>query len=440
MLPSSELRPLSRPRSLSTPRREDLLAAFRASERVALGCVGAELAATVLLLAFAWGRLGTVPAWQSVSLFVAGAVGLFDFLLIHWAGRRTDVGDIADHATFGIHSGASLRVAVRDVCRRMGLGESRCRISLVPDKEINARALRVGLLPGLYGIHDVTLNRSILHLLDEDELKFVIGHELGHVFLYSPITTRCLLVHALFAGALSLVIGLLCAGSDWMIMAPVVSLAVTRWLVFRTTAAHAQRIEFLCDACGASVAGCLPAMTATIKMALEAEARARLLCRVMEAKLADDDIPMARLLAAYEASLPFGSVVPAETHTLLVERVRRLRNDSRQVSFGGFVRSLSGDTTDLDELRDAVKGLRRAAAVARVPVAAAEIVADPRRLPECVAAIEDHPERVLVGTEEEIDDSSQSHPSPSRRLLFLWREASAPLPAANDSPSRADRR
>jgi hypothetical protein len=48
MLPSSELRPLSRPRSLSTPRREDLLAAFRASERVALGCVGADLAATVL--------------------------------------------------------------------------------------------------------------------------------------------------------------------------------------------------------------------------------------------------------------------------------------------------------------------------------------------------------------------------------------------------------
>ena len=44
-------------------------------------------------------------------------------------------------------------------------------------------------------------------------------------------------------------------------------------------------------------------MTATIKMALEAEARAQLLCRVMEANLADDDIPMARLLTAYEASL-----------------------------------------------------------------------------------------------------------------------------------------
>ena len=298
----------------------------------------------------------------------------------------------------------------------------------------------MGLLPGLHGIHDVTLNRSILHLLDEDELKFVIGHELGHVFLHAPITTRCLLVHALFAGALSLVIGLLFAGSDWMIMAPVVSLAVTRWLAFRTTAAHAQRIEFLCDACGASVAGCLPAMTATIKMAFEAEARAQLLCRVMEAKLADDDIPMARLLAAYEASLPFGSVVPAETHALLGERVRRLRDNGRHLSFGGFVRSLSGDATDLDELRDAVKELRRAAAVARVPVAAAEIVADPRRLSECVAAIEDHPERVLVGTEDEIDDSSQSHPSPSRRLLFLWREASAPLPTANVSPSRADRR
>ena len=87
-----------------------------------------------------------------------------------------------------------------------------------------------------------------------------------------------------------------------------------------------------------------------------------------------------------------------------------------------------------------MKELRRAAAVARVPVAAAEIVADPRRLSECVAAIEDHPERVLVGTEDEINDSSQSHPSPSRRLLFLWREASAPLPAANVSPSCADRR
>jgi hypothetical protein len=43
-------------------------------------------------------------------------------------------------------------------------------------------------------------------------------------------------------------------------------------------------------------------------------------------------------------------------------------------------------------------------------------------------------------TDDEIDDSGQSHPSPSRRLLFLWREASAPPPAANDSLSRADRR
>lgn len=204
-------------------------------------------------------------------------------------------------------------------------------------------------------------------------------------------------------------------------------------LAFRTTAAQAQRIEFLCDACdacgacGASVAGSLPAMTATIKMALEAEARAQLLCRVIEAKLADEDIPMARLLTAYEASLPFGSVVPAETHALLGERVRRLRDNGREMSFAGFVRSLSGDTTDLDELRDAVKELRRAAAVARVPVAAAEIAADPLRLSECVAAIENHPERALVGSEDEIDDSSQSHPSPSRRLLFLWLAASAPL-------------
>ncbi len=424
MLPPSEVRLLPKPRCLTTPRRQELLGAFRASERRALVWIAAELGATGLLLAFAWGRVGAVPAWQSLVLFVAGALGMFDFLFTHWAGRRTGLEDVADQAIYGVHSGASLRRAVADVCRRMGLEGSRCQVSLVPDKAINAQALRVGLLPGLHGIHAVTLNRSILHLLNEEELKYVIGHELGHVFVHAPISSRCLAVHALFAGALSLAIGLVAAGSDWMIAAPLGGLAVARWLAFRTTAAQVQQIEFLCDDCGASVVGVIPAITAIIKMGLEEEARSLLVCRVMEAKLADDDIPMAQLLAAYESSLPFGSVVPAQTHDRLVEQVRQLRRDGRQMSLGGFFRSLfSEDDTDRDGLRTAVLAMRRAASVARVPVAAAEVVADPRHLAACVAAIEDHPDRVLLGMEEEIDDSRQGHPCTSRRLLFLWREA-----------------
>ena len=111
MLPSPELRPLPRPRSLSTPRREDLLAAFRASERVAWGCVGAELAATVLLLAFAWGRLGTVPAWQSVSLFVAGAVGVFEFPAFEH-GTQVIAHAVAESGAFSIAGGGDTLAAI----------------------------------------------------------------------------------------------------------------------------------------------------------------------------------------------------------------------------------------------------------------------------------------------------------------------------------------
>lgn len=422
--------PLPAPRRLATPRAAR--AEFRRRELRSAARIGAEAAATLALLAWSAGRVATIPAWQAAALFVAGASGMFDFVLDWIAMRRTPLGRVPDDACYGPHTGASIRAAVADVRRAMGLEGRPCRVWLVPDKEINAAALRVGLLPWLRGFGAVAINRAILHLLDRRELEYVIGHELGHVFLHSPLASRCLALHAAFAGAVSLAVGLLLAGSEWMVAAPVAGVAAARWIAFRTTAADLQRIEFLCDEAGAAVAGREAATTALLKMGLEQEARETLLRRVLEAKLADERIPMQRLVAAYEASLPYGGVVPEEAHEHLAASLGRLRAEQRGLSFRGLARALfGGDDADHEGLRETLARMSAAERIARVGPPAAELLAAPARAAEAILAA---PDRVLFGLEDEIHDAHLGHPSASRRILHLWRDRGTEAA----TPGRAD--
>ena len=192
------------------------------------------------------------------------------------------------------------------------------------DKDVNAQAVPLSLLPGLGSLATVQLNRSMLHLLDEPELESVIGHELGHIFAYAPLAGRCLLVHAAFAAALTLAIADLLGGSELRLGAPLLALWPARWLAFSTPVFRIRATEFLCDDCGATAAGTDAAMTAQLKIALEQEARTTLVEQVLEARLRGADVPLPVLLATYDAALPFGGVAPDEARAAIQEGIERL--------------------------------------------------------------------------------------------------------------------
>jgi hypothetical protein len=64
--------------------------------------------------------------------------------------------------------------------------------------------------------------------------------------------------------------------------------------------------------------------------------------------------------------------------------------------------------------------------VAKVPASPAALLSQPggpsvSEIAALIAAIENHPDRVLVSLEEEVNDLGSTHPNSSRRLLYLWR-------------------
>ena len=280
------------------------------------------------------------------------------------------------------------------------------------------------------------LDRAIVHLLDEGELESVVGHELGHVHAYAPLASRCLLVHALLAGALSLLGAELMPFEEGRLMVPLVAVWLVGWIAFGAHRTRVRAVEFLCDDLGARAAGVLPAVRMQLKLGLEQEAREALLLRVLEVKQSADDVPIARLMADYEAALPFGRVEAREAHAELEKNLRARLVEQRRGTWRNLLEYLwGGDSTDTEALATMVQRLRVQQSLAKVEAPVAELAARPGKLtPTTLAAlaraVESSPRRVLFGLAHEILDADATHPNPSRRVLYLWRESQAPAAAA----------
>lgn len=342
------------------------------------------------------------------------------------AQKKTAVADLREDILVGRYSKDDLARLVREAVHRLGLPED-VPVYLLRDKEMNACSIHIALSP-FRALRAVYLNRAVLHFLEPDELRNVLGHELGHNTRYDLTWTRYLLVHLAFASVLALnIVQAMGAAEGYSLMVVVVVLAAWEWLLTLPRRFLGQGLELLCDDLGAVLAGPVPAARELLKTGVEAEARARLLRDALRLGREGDALRVEDAVAAYEEAVPWGAVAP-DTAERLAAAVRERRRRDSTPSVSGFLRYIKDDDSAQEAAEAAVK---RQAMVERMPLLDRSLLAGlgpsfgEDRIADVVKQLEANPEALLFRLPDEVDDRGLSHPSFRRRLLYIWRHREA---------------
>ena len=417
-------------RDLKTDSLETLERKFQEVEASSHWILAAEAVLLVGLLVRVTTRDVTLASMEAALLATGSLFLLFQGFLPLVFMKRKRLHELRGDVQFGIHTRDSLVALAARVFERSGLAPDAAPVFLIREKELNAQASRAEFLPGLRFRNEVYLNRSIVHLLDEAELESVVGHELGHVFPYAPVLSRFYLLHGLTAMAATVWLGGVLAPWGIFWMAPFIVVWLLSQLLSYPWRKMKVGIELLCDAHGARVAGLFGAMSTEMKMQAENEVRSDLLALILEARLQrGGEAPLQRLVEIYQEALPFGRADPETTRVELGRELEKQRLADRGPSFRGFLAFIgfgTGGTVDDDAVEESLRALR---ALQKVPVVDVDRDAYLRgsqtwtmeAAQNLAERLEQQPDRVLFRVGDELAGAESTHPSASRRVLFLWR-------------------
>lgn len=413
---------MERQTSCDIPRIDELLKKLQGTNRrIRLIVLLEALSVPLLLSNINWTLLATHPL---TALVVCGMmVGPHILALLRIAlQNKKALTDIREDAKFGTHTKHDLLEYVRQVELAMGIPRGETKVFLVREKGINASAIQIGLAGIFPSLNAIYINRGAIHSLRAEELKSVIGHEIAHNSRHYLEWKRWTLLHMVFGLSLGLYLSSWCPpGSSTALFVPLGVSWFFELLQGMYYTKYAHTLEFLCDAAGAQATTIQAAITAEVRIGCAAEAYEKALLYALERKAAGSAASAKEVLEALEESLSFGNSDGRDVIRELEARVSSLEARREGLSLSGFLQFIGfgGDTAASEEaLANQINALKnRAERVSDYDLPKNRDFSLPE-LEQLISKIENNPKfRLFI----ESDEDKTSHPSTSRRILFIWK-------------------
>lgn len=411
--------------NLEVPPLKYLLASLKKANATASFLVKIEMVALILMVLWLpWPSLLTTPLITFIIIGIAFVQSIMGYSGLIFLNKK-DIRHLKDDTVLGSYYKQDLIELVRQVLSDMGYKNTNLKVYLLGDKDINASAIKVGfsrLFPSLNAIY---LNRSVLHLLKPDELKYLMGHEFAHVLRYREAWRDYDILHISFtaiAGLWALV--LLQATDGYLFFAVIAFQFVVQYLLNLPSGNLSQCIEYLCDYNGMQVSSLKSAVNASLKIGHESEAHQHFYHKVFEASHKGVVLNSNEIQEIYDATLPYGNLDQSNANEKLLTLTKAKQQQKSKISFQGWLNYLwDGDETNQDHEEMMSKHIQHIQSIPLLPWKETlqwNPRSDSKNLDtqHLLELIQNNPQHYLFQLETEIYHNS-THPSFSKRILFL---------------------
>lgn len=415
---------------LRAPDYQELVALVARWNRIAWSIVVLELFGCILLmLIIDWPKIMAMPVMATVAIGVM--VGPMVGSQIMWfAQKKTRIQDLRESTRFGIYDKHKLASLYRDTLTRLQITDNHLPLYIVADRTFNASAMHIGMGSLFSWLNGITLNRQVLHQLEPDEVKDIIGHELGHYFQHYLVTNRFHFLSLILGSLLALLTMQWTGFAGWSWITLMVIPGAIWYMVNLPQARCSQAIEYLCDATGAQVSGIIPSIQGLLKIGRANEIESTILYQSTLSKAAGTLNPT-QLVETVLNSIPYGFESREEV-TAAVERSLKQKAIEQRPSFSGLLRYMWNSDRDEEAQEELESIAKKHLSLQNAPrldwesilPSPNQVRLDEMTLSKLITFILSNPNTPMFRTMSEVspfdEDSQITHPPLRNRILFLW--------------------
>lgn len=411
---------------LTPPKLEDLLQSLRHTNRKSDFLAKLELIALFLMMLWLpWQTLIEAPLATCIIIglaLVQSGMGYFQLIF----QNKKEIRHLQDHSALGNFHRQDLLDLIAQVLNSMGFRNTTIKVYLLGDKDVNASAIKVGFSKLFPSLNAIYLNRSVLHLLKADELKFLIGHEFAHVLKYRETWRDYEIVHIGITAVAGLwALCLLNATEGYVFLVVLLVQLGVQHLLSMPSGRLSRALEYLCDYNGMKVSSLSAAVNTILKLGHESEAHQMVFFKIFEASKNGQPLSPREIHDIYQETLPYGSLDPQKSEQTIAKLTQHTQQQKSNISFKGWIDFIKGqDDEDEDFDQEILHQMQRLNQMPILPWREKlnwNVNLAPRDLDlqKLLSINEHYPEGFLFRLESEIPNQHLTHPSFSNRIKFL---------------------